>query len=103
MTHTKGPWQRGDVSQSWTELWGPDDAEGSHEILGSTIGPDQKANASLICAAPDLLAALKDLCCGHCHDMVGLPPGLDLMLDHRPCGFCKDARAAIAKATNEEA
>ena len=41
----------------------------------------------------DLLAALSDLCCGHCHDMVGLPPGRD-----EPCGFCRDARAAIERA-----
>jgi hypothetical protein len=48
-------------------------------------------NCRLMTAAPALLAALEDISCGHCHDMVGLPPS-------GPCGFCKDARAAIAEA-----
>jgi len=44
--------QVGHVGQDWLEIWGPDDAEGSHEILGHARGPDREANAVLWAAAP---------------------------------------------------
>ena len=55
--YTPGPCQVGHVHQNWTEIWGPDGADGSHEVLGTAIGPDQKANAVLWAAALKLLEA----------------------------------------------
>lgn len=49
---------------------------------------EAKANARLIAAAPDLLAALKALIETDRHDLT----------DKRPCDSCSAARAAIAKA-----
>jgi hypothetical protein len=60
--------QVGHVRQNWIEIWGPDDAEGSHEILGSAIGENREANAQLWAAAPELLEARQ---CEHNDTMDG--------------------------------
>jgi hypothetical protein len=51
--------QVGHVHQNWTEIWGPDDAEGTHEVLGSAMGESRDANATLWASSPILLAELK--------------------------------------------
>jgi hypothetical protein len=51
--------QVGHVQQDWVEIWGPDDAEGTHDVLGSAIGPDREGNAQLWAAAPELLETAK--------------------------------------------
>ena len=91
MTHTPGPFQVGEVHQDWTEIWGPDDSDGSHDILGSTIGPDQKPNAYLWAAAPELLATLK-LMLDWWKDTSGA------IKDVRMDDYAEIAEAAIARA-----
>jgi hypothetical protein len=87
LKHTPGPWHvdeqnvhsgqvctcHGDTPGTWYEVWSPNWGEGIN----------QKANAQLIAAAPDLLEALKELRDWY-RENVGLPA-------------CK-ANAAIAKA-----
>jgi hypothetical protein len=82
--HTPGPW---DNNRSLTIVANecgtliatlPDDDTNEQETLA------QEANACLIAAAPDLLAALIELCIGH--SMIGEAQG----------------RAAIARATGGE-
>ena len=49
---------------------------GGYPIAIACERPDQKANARLISAAPDLLAALEALCAWSDHpDLTGLPDG----------------------------
>ena len=71
------------------------DAEMQLEPEGQRI----EANARLIAAAPDLLAALDETICGACHDMIGLPPANNPK-DYR-CGTCADARRALAAARGQ--
>lgn len=98
-THTPGPWR---VEQETTGIWGAcDPSDNSTRGMGYPIaecrttpsgrwasGPDYdeaEANARLIAAAPDLLAALEHILAG----ALSLPR------------FAEDeARAAIAKATS---
>jgi hypothetical protein len=62
--HTPGPWRVGDAGAS---VFGPPMTDGSLAFRVSTITasaiptPTQRANARLIAAAPDLLAALQTI------------------------------------------
>lgn len=55
-----------------------------------------EANARLMSAAPDLLAALTGQRCFECRQWIEVTPG-----DRKPCDECADAIAAIAKATDK--
>lgn len=95
--HTLGPW-RADITHAasgdFALIIGPRTTRAGRlqavaEIATSAADEftrEDEANARLIAAAPDLLAALQAVrCC--CH------------LDTEPCGACALRRAALAKAT----
>ena len=87
--HTPGPWKIGTPPPNGEQTVGTD--QGLMVAVATTgAGVQTKANASLIAAAPDLLEA---------------PKGLMALSDHRVDlrDAAKDARAAIAKATGEQA
>ena len=87
--HTPGPWKIGTPPPNGEQTVGTD--QGLMVAVATTgAGVQTKANARLIAAAPDLLEALK---------------GLMALSDHRVDlrDAAKDARAAIAKATGEQA
>ena len=99
MKHTKGPWH--------IVLCPDKDSRGHNRYEVRQVGSltcitgwgnvnQLEADARLIAAAPDLLAALSEIVCPYCYDMIGLPPSV-----HQPCVFCEQARAAIAAATGE--
>lgn len=101
MAHTPGPWELQDPMGN-EELWVVEQGRQPYNwrciatvtIVGGEIGDitptEGSANARLIAAAPDLLAALEEIAEGDgCNCRVG--PGCDWK--------CKDiAHAAIAKA-----
>jgi hypothetical protein len=93
-THTPNQ-QVGHVLQDWVEIWGPDDAEGTHEVLGSAIGPERKANAPLWAAAPELL----ELCLRTKPYLASLPGKYGR--ESRDLLEC--IKAVIARATGEGA
>jgi hypothetical protein len=90
--HTPGPWRVGDAAHT---IFGPKQADGSlavtiASVAGNARVEDYRANARLIAAAPDLLAALK---------------AVSAIAEHGPSvvdalGFqnVRAIRAAIAKA-----
>lgn len=93
-----GPWVVKDEteirSSNGVEQWVAE-AHWFYSRRGTKITPKERANARLISAAPDMLAALKGLmlgdnCC--CDVAIGNP----MYIDHSDS--CKAARAAIAKA-----
>jgi hypothetical protein len=55
--HTPGPWMVG-TRKPYVEVWGPM-RMGASPILASMESEPREANARLMAAAPDLLAALK--------------------------------------------
>ena len=79
--HTKSPWE---VKDQWGYIRIHSEDNGVCRIDG--IGSQEKANAHLIAAAPDLLDALKAL-------MV-----TEDMLRNPKCKVMQSARLAIAKA-----
>ena len=90
--HTPGPWQliTPDRGMPWIDSMGGVIAD-THSICGSTAH-----NGRLIAAAPDLLAALDGLLAvSPKHPSVD-EEGLQM------ADACAKARAAIAKATQEE-
>ena len=66
------------------------------DIPGTVWVPseEREANARLIAAAPDLLAALEDTNCSVCDVYIGEPAPEG----EEPCYMCATARKAIAKA-----
>lgn len=77
--HTPGPW-----AQNGNLIEGPDGETVAYVTAYNTMTPRQKANARLIAAAPELLAALENV-----------------MANPTTFSF-EPIRAAIAKATGEE-
>lgn len=99
--HSVGPWSV--MGQGQDEIWSPDShTEGCYEQIATiTDGGDrmmEKANARLIAAAPELLEALQK-CEYTLTNMVGMS---DLCAKELQKSIDK-ARAAIKKATGEEA
>jgi hypothetical protein len=92
MTHTPGPWEV--LSRSIYQV----DAIGGREVVhgngikGRDNNQEREANARLIAAAPELLAALKGLVGAH----LSTPGPRGVMLDVPH--FLKQAEATIAKA-----
>jgi hypothetical protein len=97
--HTPGPWAvcpDGRLTPGATvPVYSASDAEGLRltVALVRTIGPEGDADARLIAAAPELLAALEEFC----RECDGYLDGND----GRPWGTLLKGRAAIAKATGE--
>lgn len=92
MAHTPGPWQVMPPERAIHD-WVIADQEGGSLAECSPAGPwvaraEADANAALIAAAPDLLAALKLL----------VADVADYEAWQRPCHALDVARAAIAKA-----
>lgn len=114
--HTQGPWFPVFNNHFW-ECVIPRDGEASKycphvayvwPVIGDAdnraspeeISANREANARLIAAAPDLLEALGALGvigCGYCFCGQNRDPEKQ---DHEP--KCRDARAAIAKATQSD-
>lgn len=96
--HTHGPWVLHTSPNCWTVLQAG--SSGRWHIAGGTgwgipgKWSEAEANARLISAAPDLLAALRDA--------VTLLTALQVSPHHR-AGVVAAARAAIAKADPESA
>ena len=97
--HTPGPWAAGQVgSGQCFDIIGPDVTGLGREIVGTLRASQGKdansANARLIAAAPELMAALI---------------ATDAAMREHPCGDCRSdedialARAAIAKAEGRAA
>lgn len=90
--HTPGPWYFSEISETTQP-------QISSELTGRTLaicyenGGEERANAFLIAAAPDLLEALRE-----CHQVIG-----DRVREHRKHGAefnaCSKAWSAITKAT----
>jgi hypothetical protein len=57
--HTPGPWEARDFSGDQYVIWGPEFGGGRHALIATCTGPNLEANARLIAAAPEMLAALK--------------------------------------------
>ena len=89
--HTPGPWRIGDAGAA---IFGPKTQSVSPPTVVSSMGKAggdttaARANARLIAAAPDMLAALRDLLAGMEQH------GAEKWMPHR----MERARAAIAKA-----
>ena len=85
--HTPGPWS---VSKLATPDYAPEFAiHAGDDDLARTMNGDSEANARLIAAAPDLLAALQRILSVRCFRN-------DLSAEHHAA--LNDCRAAIAEA-----
>jgi hypothetical protein len=63
--HTPGPWSVMRTPSGYDHIRGPKGQRISHECSDlDDLGDEAKANATLIAAAPDLLAALKKIANG---------------------------------------
>lgn len=91
--HTLGPW-----AQNGNLIEGLDGETVAYVTAYNTMTPRQKANARLIAAAPELLAALEGMekWASSIHD--GYPPSTASIA---AAPYREAARAAIAKATGE--
>lgn len=104
MSHTPGPWRAGIAGNH--RVYGPDGTEHAGLIaqvfstgLPNTSGV-ARANANLIAAAPDLLAAL-EAAYDALSDMAKRAPELGITLGDDDLKAIAQARAAIAKAKGE--
>jgi hypothetical protein len=106
--HTDGPWEDREVGQNWIEILGKPDEYKSRLILGTVLptqyeslgkSDEQKANARLMAAAPDLLEACKEI-----HKLWCCPPPKRIKDWSARCDVMADyARQAIAKAQGRKA
>jgi hypothetical protein len=103
--HTPGPWKALTRDPLFTKRNRFDilltaDEDMSSQSWASVMGPNSEADARLIAAAPELLAALKrtlSMAIGHAADARGVSPA--------ECGnfqWVKDAQGAINRATEGE-
>ena len=92
--HTPGPWEYSDEDDE------PCVVAGDYYVATALVGqlgdgiavaPQAHANAHLIAAAPELLAATRELLAGHAFETQSSGGGC-------PCHACGTGRAAIAKA-----
>ncbi len=102
--HTPGPWwverRVGDALQVNAHHRGP---ASSYCVasLNHWEGETDRANATLIAAAPDLLALAKQLAneCSECNGTGAIPVTVNAGdLECEPCPDCFDIRTVIAKA-----
>ena len=92
ISHTPGPWEKFDQSNSVQSV--DPEANGKCRIV-YTLGPDSSANARLIAASPDMLAALEGMV-----NHFGVIEDNE-MLHPVAVSASKAVRAAIAKAKGE--
>lgn len=86
--HTPGPWRTGDA---WNTIFGPPNGNPAPEIIAK-VQRGNEANARLLAAAPELLAALK-WALGNVASPLPSMEGRAEFISQ-----CKTAQAAIAKA-----
>ena len=109
--HTPGPWRIEQNSQIWADSPDPEITDPVYVAQGQcdTTRAQQKANARLIAAAPDLLASAEEDA-ELCNLILGLmalrvKAGTASAAERSACvelsGRNKRRRAAIAKATGE--
>lgn len=93
--HTQGPLRFERVSERHPRgaVYAP-----GNVVVASDV---TEANARLIVAAPELLAALEKMPCVVCEAMVGQPPRPLGIPGIEDCPGCRGARAAVAKARGE--
>ena len=97
--HTPGPWvyRRSFDSSARRDIWTAADATGHRELVATIPDADGdhiNADARLIAAAPDLLAALRDMVGAYQRHFDVMPVAWQTYDDI--------ARAAIAKATGAQ-
>ena len=88
--HTPGPWKAVKLELASKVFWKAMCRDGNL--------PETEANARLIAAAPELLAALERILIAHDTDNCGVVNG-EAILSH---SFASQARAAIAKARRDQ-
>lgn len=95
--HTPGPWTHGAHAHAGEPVI--TDAHGHNIAFCNADRPEDEANARLIAAAPDLLAALSGLLelTEAMRDTIALEPGLSGLLQTNSPRISA-ARAALAKA-----
>jgi hypothetical protein len=96
--HTPGPWRvkgsgRGLILRIFSGDHDDLDTEIATVFRSYCVDYDYEANARLMAAAPELLAALKRYLDNHCANADA--EGVGALCE---CRFCLDTRAAIAKA-----
>lgn len=109
--HTPGPWNlelpddSADFTLSTIDVDADDEGRvrdyGRSIIEGTLVSgttEEIEANARLIAAAPDLLAALSNFFCSDCATRAGQPHYPPM---RQTCPSCAEARTAIAKATGD--
>lgn len=98
--HTPGPWVAND-QHSGSEIWRIESDGGVYAndgyIIASLFGPDAKANARLMAAAPELLDLVRDMVA----EVVDYAT-INNLGDPEKQHNVKWARALIAKATGEK-
>ena len=105
--HTPGPWDRSiPPAEKHPFIWSKQNKYVAQIIALGMSCEEAEANADLIVAAPDLLAALEEIADDDCHG--GCVPcrqqchNVDQLLDEIAC-LREIARSAISKATGEDA
>ncbi len=102
--HTPGPWHVSDPIDGRDIPYGIDDAKGHHlaDVSDNHYGNPLpvEANARLIAAAPDLLAALEAM--ERRISTFGNPSHFDWSHDSNDRAMVNQARAAVAKAQGKE-
>ena len=107
--HTSGPWRIGDAGHT---IFGPPTGEPAPQRIADLAPVDRKANARLIAAAPDMLAALEK-CRNMAESLLGCDGWRELLRNHSATshdnwlgpdihGIADTAQAAIRKATGGE-
>ena len=91
--HTSGPWRIGDAGHT---IFGPPTGEPAPQRIADLAPVDRKANARLIAAAPDMLAALNLILFAATDDADTNDGRVDR------AAVAALARSAIRKATGDE-
>jgi hypothetical protein len=100
-THTQGPWHLGKRGGN-PAIYGKDGTEVAEILHGLT--PEWRANARLIAAAPEMLAALESISIGLSPASVELQMELQMETLADLCRVCREiAENALAKAKGGDA
>lgn len=104
MNHTPGPWKYDD---EWALIVGPNDEEICAIHAAQSSGERRvnrnkaQANGRLIAAAPELLAALKDVIqCWNEHG-VALTTEQIAEAEHNMCNSCRQAQSTLNRVKEE--
>jgi hypothetical protein len=93
--HTPGPWQTVPDNMGGFDVWGADDFWVAN--MRSRAMPVQQANAKLIAAAPELLAALQEAL-----DFINIAePRFPKSIKHPDCFKLNLVRAAVSQAIHD--